>query len=154
MSVLMEPSTWTVLVVDDDNDIRFFVKGLLEMAGVQVIVADSGKACMRSLAQRIPTFVLLDITMPDMSGIVMSRRTNVGILCARLRIQAFPESATMTWTPAISSKPLTKNRMSLSSSTTNTVQVEGSISTDIVLLLVAKLYVAVGDHVKCDLPGG
>src|SRR5260370_30284604 len=39
------------------------------MGGGEVIVADSGKACMRSLAQRIPTFVLLDITMPDMSGV-------------------------------------------------------------------------------------
>jgi len=67
--VLTDPSTWTVLVVDDDDDNRVVVRGLLEMAGVKVIVADSGKACLQRLAENLPTLVLLDILMPRMSGL-------------------------------------------------------------------------------------
>ena len=69
MPILIEPSTWTVLVVDDDDGNRMVIQDLLKLAGVKVILADSGQACMERLAERIPTLVLLDILMPKMTGV-------------------------------------------------------------------------------------
>lgn len=56
------------LVVDDDPDIREYVRVILERAGCRVAFARDGAAALESMAQQIPDVILLDIRMPRISG--------------------------------------------------------------------------------------
>jgi CheY-like chemotaxis protein len=59
----------TILVVDDDEDIRELLKDALEDAGYVVRVAENGREGLDSL-QKLdhPCMVLLDLIMPVMTG--------------------------------------------------------------------------------------
>jgi CheY-like chemotaxis protein len=58
----------TVLVADDDRDTRFLVRTVLEHAGHVVVEAENGLVAL-SLAERTPPdLILLDLSMPSMSG--------------------------------------------------------------------------------------
>lgn len=65
----MESFCGTVLVVDDDQDIREVLKDRLESLSCQVIVASNGKEGLEALEQQCPQMVLLDIEMPGMNGL-------------------------------------------------------------------------------------
>lgn len=57
-----------VLIVDDDPDVRTFVRAVLESDGHQVIEAASGQEAIQRLRIRRPALVLLDVMMPAMDG--------------------------------------------------------------------------------------
>ena len=57
-----------VLVVDDDPDLREFVRDVLERAEYRVKTAVDGAKALSSLANEVPDVVLLDIRMPGLSG--------------------------------------------------------------------------------------
>lgn len=59
-----------VLVVDDNEDIRFLVRTILQGEGHEVVEAGSGLQALRTLEETQPSFsvVLLDVQMPDMTG--------------------------------------------------------------------------------------
>ena len=65
----MESVGATVLVVDDDSDIREILKDRLESSGYRVLVAPSGKEGLELVEKQSPQMVLLDIEMPGMSGL-------------------------------------------------------------------------------------
>jgi DNA-binding response OmpR family regulator len=58
----------TVLVVDDDGDIRRLVTTLLEKEGATVYEAGDGRAALREFHARNPDLVVLDVTMPELDG--------------------------------------------------------------------------------------
>jgi CheY-like chemotaxis protein len=58
----------TVLVVDDDPDMRFMLKLLLERGGYQVNEAADGLAALHSIKAQLPDLVLTDLRMPMMDG--------------------------------------------------------------------------------------
>ena len=59
----------TILVVDDDEDIRELLKDALEDKGYVVRVAENGRVGLESLQQLDhPCMVLLDLLMPVMTG--------------------------------------------------------------------------------------
>jgi two-component system, OmpR family, response regulator ResD len=57
-----------VLVVDDEPADREYVTGLLELEGHDVVAAADGPSALRSITQTRPDCVLLDLTLPGMSG--------------------------------------------------------------------------------------
>lgn len=59
----------TILVVDDERDIRISLTGILEDEGYQVVTAASGVEALESARQDLPDLVLLDIWMPGMDGL-------------------------------------------------------------------------------------
>ena len=59
----------TVLAVDDEPDILEAVKDLLEDFGYQVVTCSSGAEAMVKLNELTPHLILLDISMPKMSGL-------------------------------------------------------------------------------------
>lgn len=59
----------TILVVDDEKDIRISLTGILEDEGYQVMTAASGVEALESARQDLPDLVLLDIWMPGMDGL-------------------------------------------------------------------------------------
>ena len=59
----------TMLIVDDDTDIRASLRFLFEGAGYRVHEAANGSATLAAMQQlEGPLVVLLDLTMPHMSG--------------------------------------------------------------------------------------
>jgi two-component system, NtrC family, nitrogen regulation response regulator NtrX len=59
----------TILVVDDEKDIRTSLTGILEDEGYQVTTAASGVEAIESIHQDMPDLVLLDIWMPGLDGL-------------------------------------------------------------------------------------
>ena len=54
----------TILVVDDEPDIRESVKMILEMNGYTVVMAVDGDDCLTKIKEYKPDLILLDIMMP------------------------------------------------------------------------------------------
>jgi CheY-like chemotaxis protein len=66
-----EPSpvpSYRVLVVDDESEIASLLREILELAGHEVLVADSGESALRCIEELACDFVLSDIRMPGMDG--------------------------------------------------------------------------------------
>lgn len=63
-----------VLVADDDNDIAELLRDYLEADGHTVLIANDGRAALDAVAQHPVSCVLLDITMPGLSGFDVLRR--------------------------------------------------------------------------------
>jgi CheY-like chemotaxis protein len=64
----------TVLVVDDEVDIRAFLSDLLEDEGYAVITADDGVEAMETIVKDPPDLILLDLMMPRETGTDLYRR--------------------------------------------------------------------------------
>jgi len=69
----METFGGTILVADDDSDIREVLRDRLESLGYRVLTAETAKAGLELLERQNPQLVLLDVEMPDMNGIDMLR---------------------------------------------------------------------------------
>src|SRR6266496_985711 len=57
-----------ILVVEDDPAIVDFVQRVLRRAGYAVRTAGDGAAALAAIAEHRPALVLLDLTLPGMSG--------------------------------------------------------------------------------------
>lgn len=68
-ATVMTTDAQTVLVVDDDEDIRTVLRTLLERAGLTVISASAAKGGLRMLFDRRPDAVVLDLGLPDLDGV-------------------------------------------------------------------------------------
>lgn len=64
----------TVLVVDDEQEIRDLVGEFLQRRGYRTQSAASGEEALRMVRKEPPDLVLLDIYMPGMNGIELLRR--------------------------------------------------------------------------------
>jgi diguanylate cyclase (GGDEF)-like protein len=60
--------TASILVVDDDDDVRGFLREILEGDGHKVIEASTGFEALGALELHRPQLVLLDVLMPSMDG--------------------------------------------------------------------------------------
>jgi CheY-like chemotaxis protein len=60
----------TVLVVEDDHDIRVSVRNLLEDEGYRVLTVTDGRAALELLerAEPSPSLIILDLMLPVMDG--------------------------------------------------------------------------------------
>jgi excisionase family DNA binding protein len=64
----------TVLIVDDDEKLREYVRVNLEMEGYTVREAGSAEEGLRVLDETTPNLVLLDVMMPEVDGWEMLQR--------------------------------------------------------------------------------
>jgi len=62
-----------VLVVDDELDMRTFLTTLLETSGYKPLSAADGKEGMEVAREKKPSVIILDVMMPNESGISMYR---------------------------------------------------------------------------------
>lgn len=60
-----------ILVVDDEPDIRFLLKDILEDEGYLVDVAEHAQAANERRSENNPDLVLLDIWMPEVDGVTL-----------------------------------------------------------------------------------
>lgn len=64
----------TVLVVDDDLDIRKMVVRLLRTRGLEVLEADRGLMALRLVKEHNPDLILLDAMLPEVHGFEIAKR--------------------------------------------------------------------------------
>jgi DNA-binding NtrC family response regulator len=61
--------TKKILIVDDEEDVRIFLKDFLDDHDLEVRTAPSGKSALETLETFPADIMLLDIMMPEMDGI-------------------------------------------------------------------------------------
>jgi DNA-binding response OmpR family regulator len=64
----------TILVIDDDPDIRADVQMLLEDEGYRVLTAPDGHSGLQRVSSERPDLVIVDMMMPKMSGFIVLER--------------------------------------------------------------------------------
>ena len=79
---------FTVLVVEDDPDIRELLGLTLEIAGYRVIKAENGIDGLTAARQYEPDAILMDMSMPFMDGCQSTRRIRQNPRLAKVPIIA------------------------------------------------------------------
>lgn len=78
------PEPVSVLVVDDDADVRELLRDYLSDQGYTVLDADGAAAARALLAERVPDVALLDVGLPGEDGLSLARhireRFDIGII--------------------------------------------------------------------------
>ncbi len=59
----------SILIVEDDETIRVMVSGFLERQGYTIEAAETGQQALAANKARNFSLVLLDLRLPDMSGL-------------------------------------------------------------------------------------
>ena len=70
----MPETTPLILVVDDEENIRFLVESGLSLAGLDTVSATNGREALAVVAERRPQLIVLDVMMPDLDGFEVLRR--------------------------------------------------------------------------------
>jgi CheY-like chemotaxis protein len=70
----MRPSDLSVLIVDDQADVREALAGSLEQSGYRIDTAENGHAALELLRANHYDLVLSDIHMPQMNGMGLYHR--------------------------------------------------------------------------------
>jgi two-component system phosphate regulon response regulator PhoB len=64
----------TILVVEDEEDIRELLKYNLEKEGYQIFGAATGEEALQAVRRRRPDLILLDLMLPGIDGLEVCRR--------------------------------------------------------------------------------
>ena len=75
-----ESSIQTILVVDDNEEIRLLMTKVLELRGYRVVEAEDGQEAVETARKEFPDLILMDLCMPLRSGV-----------SAIYRIRKFPQ---------------------------------------------------------------
>jgi DNA-binding response OmpR family regulator len=68
----------TILVVDDEPRIAQLARDYLEHAGFGVLVAGDGKSALHAIRTRQPDLVVLDLGLPELDGLEVTRTVREG----------------------------------------------------------------------------
>ncbi|MCI1692608.1 sigma-54-dependent transcriptional regulator [Aneurinibacillus aneurinilyticus] len=80
----------SVLIVDDDTDICFLMATAIQSEHMEIVTAHSGQEALHLYEQHHPELVLLDIQLPEMSGIeVLSRMKEIDEECQVIMVTAY-----------------------------------------------------------------
>lgn len=63
-----------VLIVDDEENIRFLVGSALQLAGFETEVAETGQEALKVVESFRPDVVVLDVMLPDVDGFTVLKR--------------------------------------------------------------------------------
>lgn len=73
MNKLLHISQNKILVVEDDDDSREFLRDALELEGYEITLAKDGEEGLNSIRRNRPNLVLLDIMIPKINGLDLCR---------------------------------------------------------------------------------
>jgi two-component system OmpR family response regulator len=74
MTATADPAPARVLVVDDEENIRFLLRTALRHFGFAVEVAGDGRSALSAVRANPPELLLLDVMLPDVDGFEVCRR--------------------------------------------------------------------------------
>jgi two-component system, OmpR family, KDP operon response regulator KdpE len=63
-----------VLVIEDEQEIRRFLRATLAVRGYRLIEAATGEEGLQLAAAHVPDLILLDLGLPDIDGLTVTRR--------------------------------------------------------------------------------
>lgn len=66
---MAKPADKTILIIDDEDDIREYFADVLRDAGFQVMTACDGNEALDMVQKKVPDFISLDLVMKGKSGI-------------------------------------------------------------------------------------
>ena len=75
-----------ILIVDDEPDLASLLQFNLDQAGYETEVVHSGAAALAAATRRTPALVLLDIMLPDLSGLEVCRLLRAGATTAHVPV--------------------------------------------------------------------
>jgi two-component system, cell cycle response regulator DivK len=64
---------WTVLVAEDNADVRLMMRTLLEMKGYGVLEAGDGQETVAVAQEARPDIILMDLQLPRLNGFAVTR---------------------------------------------------------------------------------
>lgn len=64
----------TVLLVDDEPNLRELLRHMLELGGFEVVEAENGIDGLEKAAICLPDIIILDVMMPFMDGVTMCKK--------------------------------------------------------------------------------
>lgn len=76
----------SILIVDDQPDLRLLIRLTFEGQGYDVNEAATGEAALAACASRVPDVVLLDVMLPGIDGYEVCRRLKADPQLARARV--------------------------------------------------------------------
>ncbi|GAC1424003.1 MAG: hypothetical protein NVSMB5_17920 [Candidatus Velthaea sp.] len=77
---------YTILVIDDDRNLRTIISTNLELAGYGVKTANDSAAALAVLDREIPDLIVLDVMLPGVDGFELCRRIRRHPTCAHVPI--------------------------------------------------------------------
>ena len=89
---MTSPHRPKVLHVDDSRTARHLIREILHEAGFEVVEAGTGKEAL-ALAADLPDLILLDINLPDMSGLEVCRKLRADPTTAAIPIWSAPPTS-------------------------------------------------------------
>lgn len=105
----------SILVIDDDEQIRVFLRRVLEEAGYMVMEAPNGREGLRQFRQTPTALVITDLLMPDMDGLEVtmalhreSPKVKIIALTGGLGQRDFLDTATLLGAHRTMKKPVTR----------------------------------------------
>lgn len=108
-----------IMVVDDEADMRFMVRKILENEGHEVIEAEAGKVALDKLKEVKPDLILLDVMMPGLDGWevckqIRENKETENITVAMLTVKSTDEDKVTSFDDGLAdwhiSKPFKKKR--------------------------------------------
>jgi response regulator RpfG family c-di-GMP phosphodiesterase len=70
---MTDPYDGTVLIVEDDAEIRFIVSAHLRASGFDILEAVDAQEALRLANEKLPDLIIMDIGLPGMDGIACTR---------------------------------------------------------------------------------
>ncbi len=81
----------TILIIDDDADMVFLLRRLLESAGYSLETASDGERGLKTFSQVSPDLIILDVSLPLINGLDVCRRLRSGSLVPILMLSCHRE---------------------------------------------------------------
>ena len=79
---------YRLLIVDDEEGIRWLLKDYFEIQEYQVLTAGTGEEAVRLALGEQPALILLDISLPDIDGLEVCRQIREKVNCPILFLTA------------------------------------------------------------------
>jgi|SRR4051794_7726800 len=108
------PSPQTVLIVEDDSDLRRMYRVALILAGYDVRVAIDGLDALQQIDRYLPDLVVLDLGLPVLSGTVVREQIAANALTRGISIlivTGTPQKAQGLNVACVLAKPVSPERL-------------------------------------------
>jgi two-component system KDP operon response regulator KdpE len=70
----MSEMSFRILIVDDEPEIRRFLRAALKMHQYEVLEAETGNQALKAIVDHRPELIILDLGLPDLDGIEVTRQ--------------------------------------------------------------------------------
>ena len=119
-------SALTLLLIEDEPQVRRFLRSSLEPTECKVLEASTGEAGLEMAVSRHPDVILLDLGLPDLDGLEVTRRlrewTATPIIVLSKAIVRAPNSAKEMTAPREDESPAFRRNSARDNSSTESAQ--------------------------------